>query len=339
MDGVITIGTLVALQSLMTGFTAPITNLIQLGNLVQEAQGDIVRLDDILAHDSDIEFEARPKLPVMMSPNVRDSASLTAHQSNADAVLHTLATPSVTAPILKLSGRLEIRGLSFGFIPTDPPLVEDFSLNIEPGAQIALVGGSGSGKSTIGKLIAGLLVPWGGEILFDDVPHMQMPRQILRNSLAVVDQDIALFEGTVSDNITLWDSTMPEERVIQAARDAAIHDEINKRAGSYEQLVREGGRNFSGGQRQRIEIARALVADPSILILDEATSALDAAAEKEVIDNIRRRGCTCIIIAHRLSTIRDCDEIIVLDHGKVIERGRHEELILMDGYYRKLIES
>jgi NHLM bacteriocin system ABC transporter peptidase/ATP-binding protein len=302
MDGSLTVGMLVALQMLMAQFQAPVTSIVGLGGQLQEAEGYVNRLDDVLRHPRDAEFDA---------PD---------------------------APTRKLSGRVEMRDVVFGFSPLDPPLIEGFSLTLEPGARIALVGGSGSGKSTIGKLLAGFYRPWSGEILLDGSPVNQLGRQTFRISLAIVDQDIALFEGNVRDNLTLWDDTLPDERMVRAAKDAAIHDVIAGRALGYDSPVAEGGRNFSGGQRQRIEIARALATEPTILILDEATSALDAATEIEVVENLRRRGCTCVIIAHRLSTIRDCDEIIVLERGRIVQRGTHESMMAVEGSYRRLIE-
>ncbi|CDK97859.1 ABC transporter related protein [Magnetospirillum gryphiswaldense MSR-1 v2] len=302
MEGGLTIGMLVAFQMLMAQFQAPVTSIVGLGGQLQEAVGYVNRLDDVLRHPRDPEFDAP------------------------------------AAATRKLSGRVEVRDLVFGFSPLDPPLIEGFSLNLAPGARVALVGGSGSGKSTIGKLLAGFYRPWSGAIRFDDVPAAELGRETLRTSLAIVDQDIALFEGTVRDNLTLWDDTLPDDRMVRAAKDAAIHDVIAGRAQGYDSPVSEGGRNFSGGQCQRIEIARALAAEPTVLILDEATSALDAATEIQVVENLRRRGCTCIIIAHRLSTIRDCDEIVVLERGRIIQRGTHNAMMETDGPYRRLIE-
>ena len=309
MDGTLTIGMLVAFQGLMAAFTLPVKQVVDSSASLQETLGLMGRLDDVMRQEVDPEFRV---------PRV--------------------AKPGIHMP-RRLGGRVDLRQVRFGFSPLDPPLIEGFDLELAPGRWVALVGASGSGKSTVGKLLCGLLEPWSGEILIDDQPISRLPREILRDTLAVVDQNIALFEGTVMDNITLWDPTLPESRIVQSAKDACLHDEIASRPKGYRERIEEGGRNFSGGERQRIEIARALVTQPSVLLLDEATSALDAQTESQIISNLRRRGCTTILIAHRLSTIRDCDEILVLDHGRVVERGTHDTLIARDGAYRALVES
>jgi ABC-type bacteriocin/lantibiotic exporter with double-glycine peptidase domain len=239
----------------------------------------------------------------------------------------------------KLQGALDLSDVTFGYSRLAPPLIEKFSLTLRPGSRVALVGASGSGKSTLARIITGLYRPWAGEIRCDGVPVERLPRGVLTNSLSTVSQEIALFEGTVRDNLTLWDDTLSDAEVTRAARDACIHDVIAARRGGYDSEVAEGGANFSGGERQRLEIARALVRDPSIVVLDEATAALDPTTEAAIDDNLRRRGCTCVIIAHRLSTIRDADTIIVLEHGKVVQQGTHDEMASVDGPYARLIAS
>jgi NHLM bacteriocin system ABC transporter peptidase/ATP-binding protein len=309
MNGHMTLGMLVAFQRLMVNFMTPVNELVYLGRSLQEVEGEMNRLDDVQHHP-------------------------TAHG------LDKAEPPSTKReePV-KLSGQLELRNVSYGYSRFDPPLLRGVSLLLRPGSRVALVGPSASGKSTLARLIAGLYQPWSGEVLLDNRRREQLPRALVSNSLAMVDQDIFLFEGTVHEVLTLWDETIPEEDVVQAAKDACIHEDIATRPGGYASKIEEGGVNFSGGQRQRLEIARALVVRPTLLVLDEATSALDPITEKQIDENLRRRGCTCVIVAHRLSTIRDCDEILVLDYGRIVQRGSHEELMSLGGLYCQLIRS
>ncbi|WP_300163363.1 NHLP family bacteriocin export ABC transporter peptidase/permease/ATPase subunit [Bradyrhizobium sp.] len=303
IEGSLTLGSLIAFQSLMASFSEPVNELVNYVGSFQTIKGALERLEDVYNYP------------------VEDSGK---------AVAADRFPP-------KLAGRVELHNIQFGYSVLEPPLLADLSINVPPGARIALVGASGSGKSTLAKLICGLYRPWSGEIRIDGWTLPEIPPQVFANSVAYVDQDVFLFEGTARDNLTLWDATATEADLSQALRDAAIHEDIAARAGNYDCYVNEGGTNFSGGQRQRIEIARALVSNPSVIVLDEATGALDPITEKSIDDSLRRRGCTCIIIAHRLSTIRDCDEIILLQQGKIVERGTHEQLMALQGAYAKLV--
>jgi NHLM bacteriocin system ABC transporter peptidase/ATP-binding protein len=307
MNGHITMGMLVAFQSFMMAFITPLNNLVGLGAVFQEADGDIRWLEDIMHYPPGVELGDVQLRPEKYPP--------------------------------KLAGHLELKNVTFGYNRLAPPLIENFSVKLRSGSRVALVGASGSGKSTISRLVCGLYEPWSGEVLLDGHPRQDLPRRLITRSLAMVDQTIMIFEGTVRENLTLWDNTIPEEDVVQAAKDALIHQELMSRPGAYTYKVEEGGGNFSGGQRQRLEIARALTVNPTLLVLDEATSALDPVTEEHIDNNLRRRGLTCLIIAHRLSTIRDCDEIIVLDQGKVVQRGRHQELKDQGGLYAILIQT
>ncbi|WSA47501.1 NHLP family bacteriocin export ABC transporter peptidase/permease/ATPase subunit [Streptomyces sp. NBC_01803] len=308
VEGHLTVGLLVAFQALVTSFTAPITRLNGVAGRIQDFAADVARLKDVE------NFPADPR--------------------------YTRPEPaSAEGATRRLTGHVELAGVTFGYSPLDPPLLKDFSLTVGPGRQVALVGGSGSGKSTVSRLVAGLHTPWEGTIRIDGTRLEDIPRGALAASVAFVDQDVFLFEGTVRDNVTLWDPSIPDEAVIAALRDAAVHDVVARRPGGIRSRVEQDGRNFSGGQRQRLEIARALVRRPSVMVLDEVTSALDAATEQLIIDNLRRRGCACVVIAHRLSTVRDSDEILVLDRGTVVERGRHEHLIAAQGPYARLLRE
>lgn len=307
MDGFMTVGIFVAFQNLMSNFQTPVNNITGMIQSIQETHSQLLRLEDVLNYDVDSFYFPQEEIK--------------------------------PADKYRLSGKLELKKVSFGYARLEKPMLKKLNLKLEPGRRVALVGSSGSGKSTAGKLIAGLLQPWSGEILFDDLPINDLPREVLANSLSMVEQDIVLFKGTIRDNIALFDQSISQESIIRAAKDAMIHDDIVHLNGGYDYLLDEGGYQFSGGQRQRLEIARALATDPALLILDEATSALDPVTEKQVMDNIRRRGCACVIIAHRLSTIRDCDEIIVLQKGRVAERGNHHSLLEKGGVYSKLISQ
>jgi ABC-type bacteriocin/lantibiotic exporter with double-glycine peptidase domain len=307
ITGDFTIGMVMAFQGFLASFMQPAQKLIDAGQQVQELRTEMERVEDVMKYPVDVDFNDE--------------------EIDEDADYD------------KLSGTVELRNVTFGYSKLAPPLIEDFSMTLETGSRVAFVGSSGCGKSTLAKLISGLYQPWEGEILFDGKHIDEINRSVFTGSVAVVDQDITLFEDTIENNIKMWDSTIEDFEMMMSARDAQIHDDIMMREGGYRYRISEGGRDFSGGQRQRIEIARVLAADPTVIIMDEATSALDAKTEFDVVNAVKARQITCIVIAHRLSTIRDCDEIIVFDHGKVVERGTHEELMALGGAYTELVTS
>lgn len=305
LRGQMTVGMLVAFTGLMGGFTSPVEQLAGFTRRIQEMKSSMGQVQDIMEYGQDEVYEEGEQ----------------------------------RAMTEKLSGQVELRGVAFGYSRLAPPLIQDFSFTLPCGSSIALVGASGCGKSTVSKLISGLYLPWQGQVLFDGVPSQEIPRDVKFASIATVSQDIRLFSGTIRDNLTLWNQSVLEEDIIRAAKDACVHDIITKKPGAYEYLLSEGGKNLSGGQRQRLEIARALASNPTILVLDEATSALDPETEKEILDNIKRRGCTCVMVAHRLSAIRDCDEILVMEEGKIVQRGSHQSLMAQEGHYQRLVRS
>ena len=306
MEGKFTLGAVMMFQGFLSSFMSPAMTLVGAGQTIQEMRTQMERVEDVMEYPED--------------------ENVVEHETEDEE-------------IDKLWGNLELKHVTFGYSRLEPPLIEDFSLSLKTGQQVALVGASGCGKSTISKLVSGLYQPWSGEILFDGKPRSSWPRDVMTASMAVVDQDIILFEDTIANNIKMWDDTIKDFEMILAANDAQLHEDIMQLPGGYQHKLVSGGRNLSGGQRQRMEIARVLTQDPIILIMDEATSALDAKTEHEVVSAIRGRGLTCIVIAHRLSTVRDCDEIIVLDHGKVVERGTHEELMTKGGAYADLVAN
>ena len=305
MEGTFTVGMIMAFQGVLSSFSAPATTFISAGQTIQEMRTQMERVEDVMEYREDDCYKTEVK-----------------EESFA-----------------KLKGNIELKNITFGYSRLSDPVIKDFSLNIKPGQRVALVGTSGCGKSTISKLVSGLYQPWSGEILYDGKHLSEIDRDVFTGSLAVVDQEITLFEGTISDNIKMWDNSIEDFEMILAARDAQLHEEIMRRDGGFNYRIAEGGKDFSGGQRQRLEIARVLAQDPSIIILDEATSALDAKTEYDLVKAVKDRGITCIVVAHRLSTIRDCDEIIVLDHGVAVERGTHEELYAKGGKYTQLVSN
>ena len=307
INGKFTVGMIMAFQGFLGSFTAPAQTLISAGQTLQEMRAQMERVEDVMEYPTDVNCD-------------RDGISEDAEYS-------------------KLSGSVELKNVTFGYSRLAEPLIRDFNLTLKTGSRVAFVGTSGCGKSTLSKLISGLYKPWEGEILFDGKPIEKIDRSVFTGSLAVVDQDIILFEDTIANNIKMWDDSIEDFEIIMAARDAQLHEDIMQRDGGYSYKITEGGKDFSGGQRQRMEIARVLAQDPTIIILDEATSALDAKTEFEVVSAIKDRGITCIVVAHRLSTIRDCDEIIVLDNGEVVERGTHDELYAKGGVYTQLVTN
>ena len=307
MQGQFTLGSVMTFQGVLSSFMAPAMSMVSSGEAIQEMRTDMERIEDVMNYPDD---------PYVKDDPVKDDESYA-----------------------KLSGNIEIKDVTFGYSRLAQPLIRDFSMSIKQGSRVAFVGASGCGKSTLAKLISGLYQPWSGSITFDGRTIGEIDRSVFKGSLAVVDQEIILFEDTIANNIKMWDESIKDFEMILAARDAQIHEDIIQREGGYNHRLTEGGKDLSGGQRQRLEIARALCQDPTIIILDEATSALDAKVEYEVVKAIKDRGITCVVIAHRLSTIRDCDEIVVLDHGEVVERGTHDELYAKGGYYKELVSN
>ena len=303
--GQFTVGMVMAFQGFLSSFMSPASSMISAGQSMQEMITQMERVDDVMSYPEAPAFAPREK----------------------------------KGEYEKLTGAIEMEHVTFGYTPLGKPQIEDFSMTVKPGQKIAFVGRTGCGKSTLAKLISGLYQPWEGTITFGGVPMSEIDRDVFTGSVSVIDQDISLFEDTISENIKMWDEAIEDFEVTMAARDAGIYDDIVTRDGGFSHKLLEGGRDLSGGQRQRLEIARALAQDPTICIMDEATSALDARTEHEVIKSINERGITCIIIAHRLSTIRDCDEIIVLDKGKIVERGTHEQLYAKGGLYASLVNN
>lgn len=306
-EGNMTVGSLIAFQILLGNFMAPVSSITQMGMELKNIQADMNRIDDVMKYNTVSEFD-------------NFSEDITEYECRV------------------LEGSIKMKNVSFGYNLLSPPFIENFNLDIKPGERVAIVGGSGSGKSTILNMLNGINSPWSGKILFDGEDIQKISSFTKSISVSCVEQSLSIFEGTIYDNITMWNSAISEKDVIDASKDAMIYDDISQRPLGFEEIMSSGGRNFSGGQLQRIEIARALAVNPSVIFMDESTSALDPNTEKAVLDNIRRRGCTCVMVAHRLSAIRDCDRIIVMQKGTIIQSGTHEELKDADGLYTELIK-
>ena len=353
LRGEFTVGMILAFQGFLSQFSAPAQSLIATMQTFLEMRTDMERIQDVMDYAEDpLAVDTGAKGPTDPADTNLTGATGPAGEggsARADEGVSARANEGISKragggasvpgreAYEKLRGEVELRGVTFGYSRLARPLVEDFDLHVPAGGSVAFVGPSGCGKSTIAKLLTGLYRPWSGEVLLDGTPLADVPRPVRTGSVAVVDQDIVLFEGSIEENVSLWDSSIEDYEVILAARDAQLHDDIMARPGGYAAKLAAGGTDMSGGQRQRLEIARALAADPTILVLDEATSALDAVTEHEVMQRIRRRGITLVVVAHRLSTIRDCDQIVVLDRGKVVQRGTHDELMAQGGLYVTLV--
>ncbi|MBE6812050.1 MAG: NHLP family bacteriocin export ABC transporter peptidase/permease/ATPase subunit [Ruminococcaceae bacterium] len=306
INGDMTVGMLVAFTTLFGSFSEPVDALVGFVKNIQTTKADINRVEDIMNYPLDEKFDTEtPKRQIMT----------------------------------KLEGSVELDQIAFGYSKLKDPIVSEFSFKIDCGSSIAFVGSSGCGKSTVSKIVSGLYKPWQGKLFFDGIPVDEIPNEVLNASVSTVSQNITLFSGSIRDNLTMWNDSISESDMIAAAKDACIHDVISQKPGAYDYKLTEGASNMSGGQRQRLEIARALATNPTVLIMDEATSALDPVVEKKIMDNIKRRGCTCVIVAHRLSAIRDCDQIIVMNRGKIVQRGSHDELSQVDGHYRRFISN
>lgn len=306
INGKMTIGMLVAFVALFGSFAEPVDALVGFVKNIQTTKADISRVEDIMKYPVDEKFDSSAEKKKMRT---------------------------------KLEGSVELENVDFGYSRLKEPIVSDFSFKVECGSSVAFVGSSGCGKSTVSKVVSGLYKPWEGRVLFDGIPTEEIPNEVMNASVSTVSQNITLFSGTIRDNLTMWNSGISESDMIAAAKDACIHDVISQKPGAYDYKLSEGASNLSGGQRQRLEIARALATNPTVLIMDEATSALDPLVEKKIMDNIKRRGCTCIIVAHRLSAIRDCDQIVVMDRGRIVQRGSHDELSRLDGHYKRFISN